>query len=86
MLDLSFWEIIVIAVACILFINPEDMPEILRQVGKAFRKFKKTVNEFTSILNIDEDIKHVKPKDKVLGLDGEYHNAYDVKEVFKDHE
>ena len=86
MLDLSFWEILIIGIACILFINPEDMPEILRQVGKAFRKFKKTLEEFTSILKFDEEEKNIKPKNMVKGLDGEYHEAYDVKEVFKEDE
>ncbi len=82
MLDLSFWEIFVIIVACVLFLKPEDVPEMLKAAGRLFRKVKKTVNEFTSVLDIDEDIKAVKPKNKVLGLDGEYHDAYDVKEVF----
>lgn len=86
MLDLSLWEIIVIAIACILFLKPEDMPEMLRTAGKVYRKIKKTVNEFTSILDIEDDAKSrvIRPKNKVLGLDGKYHEAYDVKEVFEE--
>lgn len=86
MLDLSIWEIVVIAAACVIFLKPEDVPEILRQLGKFFRKVRKTIDEFTSIINIDEKPPVVKPRTKVLGLDGEYHDAYDVKEVFSEHE
>ncbi len=81
MFDLSFWEIFVIVVACILFIKPEDIPDILKQMGKLFSKIKKITHEFTSLLDIEED-NTVKPKNKILGLDGEYHDAYNVKEVF----
>ncbi len=86
MLDLSFWEIIVIGVACILFLKPEDMPEMLRTAGKLFRKIKNTVNEFTSVLKLDDedDTRILRPKSRILGLDGKYHPAYDVTEVFKD--
>ncbi len=82
MLDLSFWEIFVIIVTALIFIKPEDLPEILRQCGKLLRKLKTTISEFTSVFNIDDD-KAIKPKNKILGLDGKYHDAYDVKEVFE---
>jgi Sec-independent protein translocase protein TatA len=84
MLDLSFWEIFVIAMACLIFLKPEDIPGILREGGKLFRKLKKTMNEFTSSINLDEDKNAVKPRSKILGLDGKHHDAYDVKEVFKE--
>jgi Sec-independent protein translocase protein TatA len=84
MFDLSFWEIFVIVVACIIFIRPEDIPGILKQCGKAFRKIKKMMKEFTSLLDLDEDDKTIKPRNKILGLDGKYHDAYDVKEVFEE--
>jgi Sec-independent protein translocase protein TatA len=84
MLDLSFWEIFVIAMACLIFLKPEDIPGILRQGGKLFRKLKKTMNEFTSAMNLDDDENKIKPRSKILGLDGKYHDAYDVNEVFKE--
>ena len=83
MFDLSISEILVIVVACVIFFKPEDIPEILKQCGKIFRKIKKTMNEFSSVLKLEEDEKLIKPKNKILGLDGEYHDAYDVKEVFE---
>jgi len=81
MLDLSFWEIFLVMVACIIFLKPEDIPEILKQTGKFFKKIKNLTAEIASIFDI-EDKKPVYPKNKVLGLDGEYHDAYDVSEVF----
>ena len=83
MLDLSFWELIVIALACIIFLKPEDIPEILKQTGKFFRKVKNGVDEITSVL---KEEKTVKTRSKVLGLDGKYHDAYDVREVFPEAE
>lgn len=81
MLELSFWEIFVVVVACILFIKPEDIPDILRQLGKFFAKIRKIAKEYASLLEV-EDEAAIKPKNKILGLDGKYHDAYDVKEVF----
>ncbi len=84
MLDLSFWEITIIAVACIVFFKPEDIPGILRQAGKMTRKVKRTIHEFTSAFEEEEsEHKVVKPRSKILGLDGKYHDAYDVNEVFE---
>ncbi len=82
MLELSFWEIFVIVVACVVFLKPEDVPEIMRQAGRMFRKMRNFVDDFYSSLDVDTKDKEIRPKHKVLGLDGEYHDAYDVKEVF----
>lgn len=81
MLDLSFWEIFVVLVACVLFFKPEDVPEILRQCGRIFKKIKDFSNEITSVFKDDEDF--IRPKNKILGLDGKYHPAYDIEEVFE---
>jgi len=82
MLDLSFWEIAVVAVACILFLKPEDLPEILRALGKFFRKIRNTIDEYKNLLEIESDQSEVKPKNRILGLDGKYHDDYNVDEVF----
>jgi Sec-independent protein translocase protein TatA len=67
-------------VACLLFFKPEDVPEILRQCGKIFRKIKDFTNEISSVFKDEDDI--IRPRNKILGLDGKYHKAYDVNEVF----
>lgn len=38
MFDLSFSELLVIAVVAILFIGPKELPVIMRQVGRVFRR------------------------------------------------
>lgn len=80
MFDISIWELFIVVVAGIIFIKPEDLPEILRQCGKFYRKMKKMMHEFTSIL--EEEEQTIKPRNKILGLDGKLHDAYDVEEVF----
>jgi len=39
MFGLGFWEFIIIVVAIIVFIKPDDLPRFLRNLGRMFGKF-----------------------------------------------
>ena len=78
-------ELLVIAVILIIFINPKDLPVILRTIGKAFGKIKKHVQEFKAMINdiIDEsgvdDIKNIANKAKQVNLTEELTNSINDK-------
>ena len=78
-------ELLVIAVILIIFINPKDLPVILRTMGKAFGKIKKHVQEFKEMINdiIDEsgvdDIKNIANKAKQVNLTEELTNSINDK-------
>ena len=78
-------ELIVITVLLIIFINPNDLPVILKTTGKAFRRIKKLVKEFKVTINdiADEtgadDIKNTINKAKQVNLTEELTNSINDK-------
>lgn len=82
MFDLSLSEIFLVLVAVIIFVKPEDLPEILRFCGKMVGKVKAYIKEITDVINNDESL-NTKP---LKADDGNYYPAYDVKKAFKDTE
>ena len=78
-------ELIVITVLLIIFINPNDLPVILKTTGKAFRRIKKLVQEFKATINdiADEtgadDIKNTINRAKQVNLTEELTNSINDK-------
>ena len=78
-------ELIVIIVLLIIFVNPNDLPVILKTTGKAFRRIKKLVQEFKVTINdiADEtgadDIKNTINKAKQVNLTKELTNSINDK-------
>ena len=78
-------ELIVITVLLIIFINPNDLPVILKTMGKAIRRIKKLVQEFKVTINdiADEssadDIKNTIDKAKQVNLTEELTNSINDK-------
>ena len=78
MFGFSFAEIALVALAAFIFIKPEDLPEIMRTLGKFAGKLKAYSKEITDLF----DDKKVENKiTKVLGDDGKFHVAFDVSEL-----
>jgi Tat protein translocase TatB subunit len=76
MFDLSFSEILVVLVGIIIFIKPEDLPEIARFCGKFFGKIKNYYDEIIHTISHEiEDTKEIK------GDDGKLYKAYDVEKI-----
>jgi sec-independent protein translocase protein TatB len=78
-------ELIVIIVLLIIFVNPNDLPVILKTMGKAIRRIKKLVQEFKVTINdiADEssadDIKNTIDKAKQVNLTEELTNSINDK-------
>ena len=78
-------ELIVITVLLIIFINPNDLPVILKTTGKAFRRIKELVQEFkVTITDIADDsgaddIKNAINRAKQVNLTEELTNSINDK-------
>lgn len=51
MLDISWTELLVIAIVAIVVVGPKDLPRMLRAVGKMVQKVKRTAAEFQGHFN-----------------------------------
>ncbi len=85
MFDFSFIEIFVVIVITLLVVKPEDVPGILRAIGRGLGKLKQISNEWASMLDdIGKDIgaeEINREMRTVVDLDGEEREAYDVNEL-----
>lgn len=85
MFDFSFIEILVVIVVTLLVVKPEDVPGILRAVGRGLGKLKQISNEWASILDdISKDVgaDDIKREMRtVVDLDGNEREAFDVSDL-----
>lgn len=72
MFDLSLSEILLVLLAIIILCKPEDLPEIMKTLGKFYGKIKVYTNEILDAFN-EPKIKQIK------GDDGKFYEAYDIK-------
>jgi TatA/E family protein of Tat protein translocase len=47
-------QLVVVAVVVLLVFGPQKLPEMLNQLGRAIREFKKTTSELSNSLNADD--------------------------------
>lgn len=86
MLDFSLGELAVVAAVAVLFIRPEDLPAVLRAVGKGMAHLRTTAQEFRGIFEEaarDPVLAETKREWEsgvrlIEGDDGELHEAYDM--------
>lgn len=59
MFGIGFFELVLIAVAVLVFVGPQKMPEVMRQAGKLFVQFRRTANDvrgtFDQVIREAED-------------------------------
>ena len=77
MFGFSWGEIILVAVAIIIFTDPKDLPEFARKAARFVRKVKSFGNEFTSVFNKEL----VEPKSYIQDLKGEMQPTYDLTDL-----
>jgi TatA/E family protein of Tat protein translocase len=47
-------QLVVVAVVVLLVFGPQKLPEMLHQLGRAIREFKRTTSDLTNSLNVDD--------------------------------
>ena len=87
MFDVSLGEILTVALIALLVLGPEELPGVLRSIGKYLGKFRKytadirkTVEEY--VLSDDDKDQPKISTSFVIGDDGKKYLAYNVDEVF----
>ena len=50
MFGIGIWELIVIAVICVVAVNPKDIPVLLRKAGKWYRELKDLSGSFSNAI------------------------------------
>ncbi len=60
MFGMSFGEILVIAIIAILFVGPDKLPEMMMQIAKFFRSFKKGVNDVKESIEQEVHLQELK--------------------------
>lgn len=60
MFSIGFWETIIILIAIIIFVKPEDIPNFVRKIGKIIGELRTLYEEFIdNFVKIDNNrIKH----------------------------
>lgn len=59
MFGLSGTELLIVAIIAIIFIKPEDLPRIIRNIGKAYGHFRRLYYSFLDEINsYDDDRRH----------------------------
>lgn len=85
MLDVGFSELLVIAVAALLFVGPKDLPVVIRHVAKFFRDVRRLFAGIKQQMNqlVDEagvgDLTH--EVTTIIDLEGKPQQAYKVEEL-----
>ena len=51
MFDIAFGEMLLIVVLALIVVGPKDLPRLMRTLGRAFRKVKRTASQFQSSLD-----------------------------------
>jgi Tat protein translocase TatB subunit len=66
MFNIGMGELLVILVAAMVLVGPSDLPKVARWIAKAFKSIRAAVNQFSSALNLEEDIKEIKETGRTL--------------------
>ena len=75
MFGLGIYEIAVILIICLVVIKPEELPDILRNLGKFIRKLKSFYNEIISMV---DEVSHEVGLDDVQTIIGDDGKEYQV--------
>jgi sec-independent protein translocase protein TatB len=59
-------ELLVILAVAMMLVGPSDLPKVARWIAKAFKSIRVAVEQFSSSLNLDEDIKEIKETGQML--------------------
>lgn len=85
MFDFSFSELLIVAVVTLLVVKPEDIPGILRTIGKGLGKLRELSREWANLLEeaqkqsgMDDLKREMKT---VIDLEGKEREAYPVEDM-----
>lgn len=75
MFGLGFWEIILILLAAIIFIRPDDLPVFLRKLGSLYKSLMDMHREVTKMVNEPMDMISKESGEGILADDASSKNS-----------
>ena len=85
MFGIGFSELALVAIAALIFIGPEDLPKVMRQIVKFFREMRQIGQgikaQFDEVM-VEAGVDDIKAATHtVIDLEGKSQIAYDVSEL-----
>jgi sec-independent protein translocase protein TatB len=82
---IGFSELALVAIAALIFIGPEDLPKVMRQIVKFFREMRQIGQgikaQFDEVM-VEAGVDDIKAATRtVIDLEGKSQIAYDVSEL-----
>jgi len=92
MLGLSWAEVLAIVIIAIIFIGPNDLPDVLRNIGRFMAKIKeysKDIREVVDSALEESDVKNMKKKmdeeiKYITDMEGNKQRVYDLDDFLPD--
>lgn len=87
MFDFSFSELLVVSLVAVIFIKPEDLPQMVKTAGGVIGKIKQFGREISGVVDEVKKESGISEAEaglkKIVDLDGELRPAYDISEIDK---
>lgn len=89
MFNISFFELIIIAVVGIIFIGPEELPSVVKNLRKIFLYLKQTKDSIKETITDMDDVNYIKNElsevdqslKEIVDVDGNVQKVYDISNV-----
>ena len=89
MFNISFFELIIIVVVGIIFIGPEELPSVVKNLRKIFLYLKQTKDSIKETITDMDDVNYIKNElsevdqslKEIVDLDGNVQKVYDISNV-----
>lgn len=75
MFDISLTETLLVAIVALLVIGPEDLPGVMRGIGKFLHKIKRLADDFMRMIDEEQELR------TIIDLEGKPREAYDIAEL-----
>lgn len=93
MLNISFFELLVILVAALLLIGPKELPGLLVSVKKGIFQLRSTVQSLKNSIGSMDEIATLKQEmqemeqsvTEIIDLDGNVQKTYDISSIMPSH-
>jgi len=66
MFNIGIVELVILFAAAVVVVGPQDLPKVARWIARVLRSIRNVINEFSSTMNIEEELKEVKEAGNLL--------------------
>jgi len=66
MFNIGMVELLILFAVAVVVVGPQDLPRVMRWLAQTLKRIRNMIQEFSSALNIEEEIKEVKEAGAML--------------------